>query len=94
FLDPALPELAPGERRSIYDNQVDVIARLSCINPDDIGLSDFGKPGNYVERQVSRWTRQYRASETEHIAEMENLIAWLPDHLPADDHRAALVHGD
>lgn len=94
FLDPALPELPPPQRRALYEHQVDVIAKLSAIDPNAIGLSDFGKPGNYIERQVNRWTKQYRASETEVIVEMENLIEWLPNHLPQEEQRVALVHGD
>lgn len=94
FLDPTLPELSPQQRRALYENQVDVIARLSAIDPNAIGLTDFGKPGNYIERQVNRWTKQYRASETEIIVEMEKLVEWLPNHLPRDEQSVALVHGD
>ncbi|MDJ0957469.1 MAG: phosphotransferase [Arenicellales bacterium] len=94
FLDPVLPDLSPQHRRALYEDQVNVIATLSSIDPNTIGLADFGKPGNYMERQVSRWTKQYRASETEVIEEMERLIDWLPTHLPQDEARVALVHGD
>lgn len=94
FLDPALPELTRDERRSIYENQVDLLAALATLDPFEVGLADFGKPGNYVARQIDRWTRQYRASETETIEAMEDLIAWLPNHAPEDDGRTALVHGD
>lgn len=94
FIDPALPELTPGGRRDLYRAQVAVLARLARLDPAALGLSDFGRPGSYVARQLTRWTAQYRASETETIAEMEHLIDWLPRHLPADDGRVALVHGD
>lgn len=94
FLDPALPDLDPAARREIYENQVDILTRLSTLDPVKIGLSDFGRPGNYVARQVNRWTKQYRASQTEIISEMEDLMVWLPAHIPDDDGRVALVHGD
>ena len=94
FLDPVLTDLSPQHRRALYEDQVNIIAKLSSIDPNAIGLGDFGKSGNYMERQVSRWTKQYRASETEVIKEMEKLIEWLPQHLPHDEGRVALVHGD
>jgi aminoglycoside phosphotransferase (APT) family kinase protein len=71
----------------------EVIARLHRADFAALGLADFGKPGNYVARQIARWTRQYRASETEPIPAMDRLIAWLPAHLPAGE-RTTLVHGD
>ena len=94
LMDPALPGATREQRRQLYEHQTRVLADLARIDPAAVGLADFGKPGNYLSRQISRWTRQYRASETEHIPEMEHLIGWLPDHLPPDDGRAALVHGD
>jgi aminoglycoside phosphotransferase (APT) family kinase protein len=94
FLDPSLPGLRAPQRRALYDEQVRILAVLARLDPRDVGLSDFGRPGNYVARQVSRWTQQYRASETETIPDMERLIEWLPEHLPCDADRAALVHGD
>lgn len=94
YLDPALPDLQRGQRRELYEQQVRVLASLASLDPSAIGLSDYGKPGNYVSRQVSRWTRQYRATETEVIPEMEHLIEWLPENLPTDAGQVALVHGD
>lgn len=94
LLDPSLPQFGREQRRTLYEDQTRILALLARTDPSAVGLGDFGKPGNYVERQVSRWTRQYRSSETEHIQEMENLMEWLPRHLPADDGRVALVHGD
>jgi aminoglycoside phosphotransferase (APT) family kinase protein len=94
LMDPALPGVPHEQRRQLYEQQTRVLADLARIDPSRVGLSDYGRPGNYVARQISRWTRQYRASETECIPEMERLIEWLPEHLPADDGRAALVHGD
>jgi aminoglycoside phosphotransferase (APT) family kinase protein len=91
--DPLLPDLPPAERRAIYDNLIDVLARLHRVDWQAVGLAEFGKPGNYYARQIHRWTQQYRASETEKIPEMEQLIAWLPAHIPQDD-ETRLVHGD
>jgi aminoglycoside phosphotransferase (APT) family kinase protein len=71
----------------------ETFARLHNIDWEKLGLQDYGKPGNYVGRQVARWTKQYKASETEHIPEMEKLIEWLPQHLPTDA-RDSIVHGD
>ncbi len=91
--DPRLPGVAPAERARIYDAMNEVLARLHSVDWRAVGLADFGRPGNYVARQIHRWTVQYRASETESIPSMERLIAWLPEHIPADD-TTTLVHGD
>lgn len=93
FWDALLPEAAPAERRSIYVEMVRVLAALHSVDYQAVGLSDYGKPGQYVERQVSRWTQQYRASETEKIDAMERLIEWLPKHMPGDE-QTCIVHGD
>jgi aminoglycoside phosphotransferase (APT) family kinase protein len=71
-----------------------VLVAIHSVNIDKQGLSDYGKPGNYFQRQLKRWTQQYRATETNHIEAMETLLAWLPKNLPADDGRVSLVHGD
>jgi aminoglycoside phosphotransferase (APT) family kinase protein len=94
--DQQLPQSDPAERAAIYSEMNRVIAALHKIDVDKIGLSDYGKPGNYFERQISRWSKQYRASETEKIAEMENLIDWLPSNIPIDPQGepVGLVHGD
>lgn len=94
FVDPALPELSPAQRARVYDEANRVLAAIHTVDVEALGLSDFGRPGNYYERQVSRWTKQYRASETRRIDAMETLIEWLPGHIPADDGRVALIHGD
>jgi aminoglycoside phosphotransferase (APT) family kinase protein len=94
FWDPALPELAADERSAIYDAMNETLARLHAIDPTAIGLGDYGRPGNYFARQLQRWTDQYRASETGANSHMDRLIAWLGEHVPADDGRVALVHGD
>ena len=72
----------------------ETLAALHNVNVDAVGLSDYGKPGNYFERQLSRWSKQYRASETRHIEAMETLMPWLVENMPADDGAVSLVHGD
>jgi len=94
FWDPALPGLGREERAAIYDAMNGALARLHAIDVAAAGLTDFGKPGNYFARQLQRWSEQYRASETAGNADMDALIAWLGAHVPADDGRVALVHGD
>jgi len=93
FRDPTLPGVAPGERSAIYDAMNDVLARLHKVDVAAVGLGDYGKPGSYFERQLSRWTRQYELAKTAEIPSMDALIDWLPKHLPADD-ETTLVHGD
>jgi aminoglycoside phosphotransferase (APT) family kinase protein len=91
--DLKLPGLEPSERRAIYDAQVDTLAALHRFDPDAIGLGDYGRPGNYFERQVGRWTKQYRASEIDPIPAMDRLIDFLPATLPSEG-PARIVHGD
>jgi aminoglycoside phosphotransferase (APT) family kinase protein len=94
FWDPRLPEITrPDERGQLYRAMVDRLADLHDIDWRAIGLADFGKPGNYVGRQIARWSKQYQASTAERIPAMERLIDWLPNHLPAQE-TVALVHGD
>jgi aminoglycoside phosphotransferase (APT) family kinase protein len=93
FWDAALPEVAQANRRAIYEEMTRVIAALHSVDYEAVGLGDFGKPGRYIERQVARWTQQYRGSATETIDAMERLIEWLPKHVPADE-ETAIVHGD
>lgn len=93
FWDLDLPDVDPDERAAIYDDVNRTIARLHSFDYESLGLADYGKPGNYFERQISRWTGQYRASETDRVASMDALIDWLPDNIPADD-SASIVHGD
>ncbi|MFE0017954.1 phosphotransferase family protein [Mesorhizobium sp. NPDC059054] len=95
FWDPALPEASDRQARAaIYDAMNATLAALHSVDIDAVDLADYGKPGSYFERQLGRWTGQYRASETEHRAEMEALITWLEANKPADDGQLALVHGD
>ena len=91
--DQSLPDMSAGQRGAIYAEMNRVIARLHGIDYKAIGLETFGKPGNYFGRQIERWTRQYRMSETEKIAAMDNLMEWLPKNIPAGD-ETAIVHGD
>jgi aminoglycoside phosphotransferase (APT) family kinase protein len=94
FMEPHLPDLAPDERRAVFDEMNRVLAALHCVDYQAVGLGDFGRPGGYFARQISRWTQQYRASESGTIADMDALIVWLEANLPADDGRVSLVHGD
>lgn len=94
FWDPALPELDPGERAPIYSEMVRVLAALHSVDVADVGLGDYGKPGNYFERQYARWVKQYRAAEVDPIPEIEALIDWLGNNLPPDDGTVSLIHGD
>ncbi len=93
FWEPAMPDAVMAERAAIYDAANATLARLHAFDPAALSLSDFGRGENYVGRQVERWTKQYRASETERIDDMERLIAWLPAHLPPAV-PVRLVHGD
>lgn len=91
--DGAMPEMMPDDRRAQYHALVDALAALHAIDPVAVGLGDYGRPGNYFERQVARWTRQYRASQTDDLADVEALIEWLPRTVPLQE-RTAIVHGD
>jgi aminoglycoside phosphotransferase (APT) family kinase protein len=93
FRDLQLHDLTRAERAAVYDSMNDALAKLHNVDHRAVGLEDFGKPGNYFDRQIGRWTKQYQAAETEHVASMENLIAWLPAHVPSDD-STAIAHGD
>lgn len=92
--DATLPGLDNEQRRVMYDEMNRALAAMHSVDIDAVGLADFGKPGNYFERQIGRWSKQYRAAETGTIDAMEQLLKWLPDNLPADDGKISLVHGD
>jgi aminoglycoside phosphotransferase (APT) family kinase protein len=95
--DQSLPALDKPQRGAIYDEMNRVIAALHRVDPKAIGLADYGKPGNYFERQIARWSRQYQASITQPIDAMDRLIEWLPAHIPAgarDETQVTVVHGD
>ena len=93
FWEPQMAGSNPAERTAVYDSMNATIAQLHSFNPAEIGLADFGKGENYVARQVDRWSKQYRASETDKIEQMERLIDWLPAHVPPSG-PARVVHGD
>lgn len=91
--DGTLPGMSRADRAAHYEAMVDTLADLHAIDYEAVGLGDFGKPGNYFERQVARWTRQYRAAQTDDLPEAERLIEWLPRTIP-EQTRTAIVHGD
>jgi aminoglycoside phosphotransferase (APT) family kinase protein len=91
--DGTLPDIPKPDRRAYYEAMVDTMAALHAIDHEAVGLGDFGPPGNYFERQVQRWTKQYRASQTDDIPEVDRLIEWLPRTLPKQT-RTSIIHGD
>jgi aminoglycoside phosphotransferase (APT) family kinase protein len=91
--DQSLPGMTKAERGEIWDELNRVMAVLHTLDYRKIGLEDFGKPGNYIERQIARWTKQYQASETERVEAMNNLIEWLPNNIPPSA-STTVVHGD
>jgi aminoglycoside phosphotransferase (APT) family kinase protein len=93
FWDQSLPGMGRDARRAIYDEMNRVISALHTVPYSEIGLADFGKPGNYLARQIARWSKQYQASQTGTIAAMDRLIEWLPAHVPPGD-ETSVVHGD
>ena len=94
FWDPALPDLSASQRTAYYDELIRVMVALHSVDIEAVGLATFGRPTLYFERQVSMWTAQYRASETDQLDAVEALISWLPQHTPAEDGQISLVHGD
>lgn len=93
YKDPSLPGLEPSQREAIYSAMNQVLCRIHSVDLQATGLDSFGKPGDYIPRQVQTWTKQYRAAETSSIPAMERLIQWLPLHLPRQQ-RTTVVHGD
>jgi aminoglycoside phosphotransferase (APT) family kinase protein len=92
---PELKEIETPEQRSqMYDELIKVLAAIHSVDLEKAGLTDYGRPGNYFQRQLDRWSAQYRASELGTIDEMERLMVWLRDNMPADDGKVTLVHGD
>ncbi|GFE63655.1 phosphotransferase [Litoreibacter roseus] len=94
FFDPALPDCRTAERSAIYLAMARTLAKLHEVDPAAVGLADYGRPGNYFQRQTERWTGQYAASRVTQNAAMDALSTWLLDNIPADDGQATLVHGD
>lgn len=91
--DQFAPAFTPAERGAVYDHLLVVLAALHAVDYKEVGLGDFGRPGNYYTRQINRWTKQYVASQTDEIPAMDHLMQWLPDNIPVDD-TTTLVHGD
>ncbi|GAA6184658.1 phosphotransferase family protein [Aliiglaciecola sp. NS0011-25] len=95
YWNSALPEIDSNEKRNaMYQQMSQVLADLHAVDVDSVGLSDYGKPGNYFDRQLSRWSKQYKLSEIDSIPDMDKLISWLQQNIPADDGKVSLVHGD
>lgn len=91
--DPALPQLEPAERTALYDDMNRVVAALHRVHPDSVGLADYGRRGEYLQRQIGRWSRQYVASRTQPTEAMERLMSWLPGRIPREE-TVGIVHGD
>lgn len=92
--DCTLPDLTPAERRNIYLEMARTLARLHAVRPEEVGLEDYGKPGNYFERQIKRWAQQYQTSTGPRVAVLDKLVDWLPANLPPDDCAVSIAHGD
>lgn len=93
FAETRLPDQTPEARRAIYLDMARVLARLHSVDPAEVGLAEFGRPGNYYERQIGRWSKQYLASKTEEIEAMDRLMDWLPKNIP-EQKKTVIVHGD
>ena len=94
FWNCRMPDLSAAGRAAVFDSVNETLARLHTVDYAAHGLADFGKPGNYFARQISRWSRQYELSRTQDIPDMERLMSWLPTAVPADDGRSSIIHGD
>ncbi len=94
FWDPALPDLTREQRAQVYDQMNLTLSRLHSVDPQAVGLGDYGRPGNYFERQVGRWSGQYQASETDPLPDADWVISWLAGNMVADDGASSIVHGD
>ncbi|MEP0962546.1 MAG: phosphotransferase [Roseobacter sp.] len=94
FWDPALPDISKSERSKIYDEMNKTLAALHSVDPTAVGLDDFGKPGNYFERQLIRWSGQYQKTATASLPDADWLMAWLAETLVTDDGSMCIVHGD
>jgi aminoglycoside phosphotransferase (APT) family kinase protein len=94
FWDPRMPDLSRDDRAAIYDSANATLAQLHRVDYAALGLDDFGRPGNYFARQISRWSRQYEASRTTDLPQMDRLIEWLPGAVPDDGDRSTIIHGD
>ncbi len=92
--DCALPDCTPDERRALYLSMAETLARLHAVRPDEIGLGDYGRPGNYFARQIARWSKQWAESPSGPIPDLDTLAAWLGGNMPDDDGAVAIAHGD
>lgn len=94
FTDTTLSDLPEDDRHALWMAVADAMAAMHNVHPDEVGLGDYGRPGDYFERQINRWSRQYQASPSERIEALDALCAWLPANLPPGDGKVALCHGD
>jgi aminoglycoside phosphotransferase (APT) family kinase protein len=94
FDDAALPGVPPAERREMYLGMARTLARLHAVRPDEVGLGNYGRPGNYFQRQINRWSKQYAATSGARIPALDQLVEWLPANMPQDDGASAIAHGD
>ena len=94
FADNGLAGVSPVDRREMYFDTARTLARLHAFRPEEVGLGDFGRPGNYFARQIDRWSRQYEQSTGPRIEALDRLVEWLPAHIPADDGAVSIAHGD
>ena len=94
FTDSTLPELAPQDRRAVWMGLADALAALHNVDPAAVGLADYGRPGNYFDRQITRWTKQWKGSSSAPIPDLDAVADWLPAHVPPDDGAISLAHGD
>ena len=93
LIDPSLPSMSNSDRCAAYEHFIHVLAKLHLVDYEQVGLGQFARPGDYYDRQISRWSKQYEASATEKIQEMDDLIKWLPDNIPTDSD-TSIAHGD
>lgn len=94
FPDASLPGMSPRERREIYLSMAQTLAAMHAVRPEEVGLADYGRPGNYFERQFARWRQQYEASPSDRIPPLDQIIAWLRANMPVDDGFTSIAHGD
>jgi len=94
YHDATLPDLSANERQAVYLSMAETLAQLHAVTPSEVGLADFGKPGNYFERQLSRWMRQWRQADSMKIPDIDRLAEALALRMPTDDGQLAIVHGD
>jgi len=94
FSNCALPDCPPEERRALYFAMAETLAQLHTVRPDEIGLGDFGRPGNYFARQIARWSKQWAESGSDPIPDLDTLASWLTENMPPDDGQVSIAHGD